>query len=113
MNRFNSQLKKNRMEASHTRIIRNNDKSLSVVVYRKPTHTDQYLNFKSNHQKSNIESVISSLFTRAENVITDTNDLTTEKARMVNVIISNDYDMKTIKSVQNKIERRKTITKNK
>ena len=34
----------------HTLIKRNQNGSLSILVYRKPTYTDQYLNFNSNHQ---------------------------------------------------------------
>ena len=81
-----------------------------LVVCCKPRHTDtRYLNFNSNHQKSNKESVILSLITWAENLITDANDLTIVKERIVNVLISNDYHKKRIKRVQNKIESQKAM----
>ena len=42
-----------------------NNGEISVLVYRKPTHTDQYLHYSSHHQTSCKESVVSSLFNRA------------------------------------------------
>ena len=53
---------------------RNNGK-ISVQVYRKPTHTDQYLHYSSHHQTSCKESVVSSLFNRAFSIISNKKDL--------------------------------------
>ena len=38
---------------------------ISVLVYKKPTHADQYLRYNSHHQKFCKENVVSSLFNRA------------------------------------------------
>ena len=54
---------------------RNNEK-ISVLVYRKPTHTDHYLHYSSHNQTSCKESTISSLSNRACSIITKKYDLT-------------------------------------
>ena len=33
-------------------LLKQNNGEISVLVYRKPTHTDQYLNYSSHHQTS-------------------------------------------------------------
>ena len=44
------------------------DGSLATTVYRKPTHTDQYLQWDSHHAIANKYSIISSLLHRAKNI---------------------------------------------
>ncbi|XP_072051992.1 uncharacterized protein [Amphiura filiformis] len=46
------------------------DLSLSVSVYRKQTHTDQYLQFDSNHPLIQKLGVVKTLFHRAETIVT-------------------------------------------
>ena len=52
-----------------TLLERNNGKN-SVLVYRKPTHSDEHVHYSSHHETSCKESVVSSWFDRAF-VITD------------------------------------------
>ena len=52
-----------------------NNREIFVLVYRKPTHTDQYLHYSSHHQTSCKESVVSSLLNRAYSIITNKDDL--------------------------------------
>ena len=53
--------------------------SLSVKVYRKPTHTSQYLNYVSPHSISAKQSVTTALVDRADNVVSSKNDKEEEK----------------------------------
>ena len=46
------------------------DNSLSLTVYNKPTHTDQYLQWNSYHNLSDMYSVIGTLTHRAKTVCT-------------------------------------------
>ena len=45
--------------------LKRNSGKISVLVYNKPTHTDQYLHYSSHHQTSCKGSVVSSLVNRA------------------------------------------------
>ena len=62
-----------------TLVQQNPDKTISVKVYRKPTHTNQYLNHTSHHSTSAKQSVITALFNRAGNVISTEKDKEEEK----------------------------------
>ena len=85
-------------------LLKRNNGEISVLVYRKPTHTDQYLHYSSHHQTSCKESVISSLFNRAYSIITNKDDLHKENARIKQVLKENGYR----ESIINKIFRRIT-----
>ena len=79
-------------------------REIFVLVYRKPTHTDQYLHCNSHHQTSCKKTVASSLFNRAYSVITNKDDLHKENARIKQVLKENGYQ----ESIINKIFRRTT-----
>ena len=79
---------------------------ISVLVYRKPTHTDQYLHYSSHDQTRYKESAVSSLFNRAYSIITNIDDLYKDNARIKQVLKENGYQ----ESIICKIFKR--ITKN-
>ena len=85
-------------------LLKQNNGEISVLVYRKPTHTDQYLHYSSHHQTSCKESVVSSLFNRAYSIITNKDDLQKDNARIKHVLKGNGYQ----KSIISKIFRRTT-----
>ena len=70
-------------------LLKRNNGEISVLVYRKPTQTDQYLHYSSHHQTSCKESVVSSLFNRAYSIITNKDDLHKENVRIKQVLMEN------------------------
>ena len=73
-------------------LLKRNNGEISVLVYRKHTHTDQYLHQSSRHQTSCKESLVSSLFNRAYSIITNKYDLYRENARInpANIFLDED-----------------------
>ena len=61
----------------------NQDKTISVKVYRKPTHTNQYLNYTSHHSTSAKQSVITALFDSADNIVSGKKDKKEEKQHIL------------------------------
>ena len=55
--------------------LKQNNGKISVLVYKKPTHSDQYLSYSSHHQTSSKGIVVSSLFSGAYSIITNKDDL--------------------------------------
>ena len=76
---------------------------ISVLVYRKSTHTDQYLHYSSHHQTSSKESVVSSLFNRAHFIITNKDDLDKENTRIKQVLKENGYQESIISKIFKRI----------
>ena len=60
-------------------LLKRKNGKISVLVYSKSTHTDQYLHYNSHRETSCKESVVFSLFNRACSSITNQDDLTKGK----------------------------------
>ena len=84
-------------------LLKRNNGEISVLVYRKPTHTDQYLHCNSHHQTSCKENVVSSLFNRAYSIITNKDDLHKEIARIKQVLKENGYQESIISKIFKRI----------
>ena len=69
----------------------NPDKAISVKVYRKPTHTNQYLNYTSHHLASAKQSVITASFDRADNIVSSEKDKEEEKQHILATLQQNGY----------------------
>ena len=54
-----------------TLVVRKPDGHVKILVYRKKTHTDQYLNFDSHHPLHQNLGVIRILLDRCNNILTD------------------------------------------
>ena len=84
-----------------TLVQRNSDKTITVKVYRKSTHTNQYLNCTSHHSTSAKQSVITALVDRTDNVVSSETDKEEEKQHILAALQQNghprDFIMKTVK----------------
>ncbi|KAI8522003.1 hypothetical protein Bbelb_017570 [Branchiostoma belcheri] len=65
-----------------TKTIVEEDGNLRFEVYRKPTHTDQYLAFDSHHPLEHKLAVIKTLFHRADNIVTSDQAKTDEQRHL-------------------------------
>ena len=75
-----------------TKISRTAQGSLSHQVYRKPTHTDRYLNYRSYHHPSVLRSINKTLVKRAHEV-SDQNHLQGELEHIKHVLKCNNYPL--------------------
>ena len=79
------------------------DRSLSIKVYCKPTHTNQYLQWDSHHSPSAKYSVIDTLTHRAKVVFTDPELLQDELNHLRRALVMCNYPTWAINKVQNKV----------
>ncbi len=74
-----------------TKVTVKNDASINIQVYRKPTHTDQYLNWDSDHPLEHKRSVIRTLLRWADQVVSEEQDKKEEKEHAKKVLKCNGY----------------------
>ena len=81
------------------------DGSLSISVYRKPTHTDQYLQWDSHHHLSAKFSVIQTLSHRASTVCSNPELLQKEKDHLRNTLTKCKYPKWALDKVEGRLNR--------
>ena len=67
------------------------DVSISTKVFRKDTHTDQYINFSSNHPMEHNRGAVRTLMSRADRLVTEETELEKEKDHTRKALKVNGY----------------------
>ena len=92
-----------------TLVHRDINNRLMTAVYIKPTHTDQYIIFDSNHPENVKSGVVRRLYDRASNIVTKPRCISTEKQHIQSALMSNGYSKSFIQRIV-KTRRRSTKT---
>ena len=87
-----------------TLIVRKPDGSVKLLIYRKATHTDQYLNFSSHHPIHHKLGVVRTLLDRSNTVITDPKDRELEEEKIKVALKRCGYPDWTFKQVKQKMD---------
>ena len=88
---FTLELENGMLPFLDTEVTHHPDGSLCTKVYRKPTHTDKYLDFQSHHPLAHKVSVVQILHLRAERLCTFVNDRTEEELHVREALVNNGY----------------------
>ena len=98
-----------------TLIVKKEDGTVKLLVYRKPTHTDQYLNYASHHPLHQKLGVIRTLYDRNDNVVTEESDRKVEESNVEDALKTCGYPEWTFEKVksQRKTAKQKDTRKKK
>ena len=89
-------------------LYRSEDGSVSTSVYRKPTHTDRYLDFASHHPLLHKAAVVKTLFSRADTISSCALKLHEEHAHIVRALHLNNYPDQFVSRVRSRSSSRPT-----
>ena len=78
----------NKLAFLDTAVSREPDGRLTTSVYRKPTHTDQYLAYDSHHPQSVKRGIVKCLYERAKRLVTKPSVISEEKKHLSSVLVS-------------------------
>ncbi|XP_072048492.1 uncharacterized protein [Amphiura filiformis] len=90
-----------------TLIVKRQDGSVKLLVYRKKTHTDQYLHFQSHHPLQHKLGVIRTLMDRKDKVITEEADKLVEEQKIKEALKICGYPEWAFKDVNKKTANKK------
>ena len=92
----------NKITSLDTLVTREPDGKLHTSVYRKPTHTDQYLMYDTHHPQSVKRGIVKCLHDRAERIITKPSGTAQEKKHQSTVLVANGYPSSCLQPKQHK-----------
>ena len=88
-------------------VIRNDDGTLCSSVYRKKSHTDQYLQYSSHRPSSHKQSVARTLFTRASTHSSSLVQQADEETRIIKALRNNGYPNAFIMDCRKKVQQKR------
>ena len=98
--RFTVEIKSDRNFALlDTAVSREADGRLTTSVYRKPTHTDQYLAYDSHHPQSVTRGIVKCLYDRVKHIVTKPSVISKEKNHLSSVHVSNGYPLSFLQKI--------------
>ena len=74
-----------------TTVTRDSDGPLTTTVYRKPTHTDQYLAYDSHHPQSVKSGMVKCLYDRAKHLTTKPSVISEDQCLFLVVVLLHLY----------------------
>ncbi len=83
-----------------TRSVIKDNGSIKTKVFRKDTHTDQYLHFDSNHPQEYKRGVVTTLMHRVDMIVSDAGDKESERTHVKEALARNGYPDQLINSTQ-------------
>ena len=92
-------------------LVRKADGLVKLLVYRKKSHTDQYLNFASHHPLHHKLGVIRTLLDRKDTIVTEDEDKKAEEEHIREALKRCGYPEWSVKKVQEKMEEKQGKTK--
>ncbi|XP_072051475.1 uncharacterized protein [Amphiura filiformis] len=96
-----------------TLIVRKADGSVKLLVYRKVTHTDQYLNFQSHHPIHHKLGVVRTLLDRMNSIVTEEGDKKQEEEKIQQALSRCGYPRWSFKQVKEKMANKQVKPKTK
>ena len=96
-----------------TLIVRKADGTVKLLVYRKKTHTDQYLNFSSHHPLHQKLGVVRTLLDRCGNLVTEEQDRIQEQNKVQDALKVCGYPKWTFEKVKEQIRTKQAKPKTK
>ncbi|XP_072041199.1 uncharacterized protein [Amphiura filiformis] len=89
-----------------TLIVKKPDGSIKLLVYRKKTHTNQYLNFQSHHPLQHKLCVIRTLLDRMNKVVTEESDKEADKQTIQTALQKCGYPQWAFEKVESAIKQK-------
>lgn len=85
-----------------TLLVTRNHGSLTTTIFRKPTHTDKYLDYSSHHDKQHKISTARTLFHRAATLPNTDEGKQDERKHVIDALRAHGYPMKFLAEVERK-----------